>query len=105
MDNMDLREQFPNLDQLLSVYLNQDFDIYGPNLEDAVNVFVDDSTAEEIAETRLEIAKFLDIKANDLDAELERLCWDYSHEPDMNAHDYLLWLDGLLAKGPAKKLL
>jgi hypothetical protein len=99
----ELQDQFPNLDQLLGGYLNQDFDIYGPDLEDAVDAYIDDAPAALIAATRVEIASFLDLKANDLDAELERLSAGYSHEPGMAAREYLLWLDGLLGEGLVRK--
>jgi hypothetical protein len=97
------QDQFPNLSQLLGAYLNQDFDICGPNLEDAVRAFVDDASSEVITAARADIARFLETKANDLDAELGRLSWDYAHEPSMAAREYLLWLDGLLADGQSRK--
>ena len=103
MGYSELQKDFFNLFTLLGAYLNQDFDICGPDLEDAVNAFVDDSDSGGIAATRVEIARFLETKANDLDAELERLSGDYAHETDMGARDYLLWLDGELAKGLARK--
>jgi hypothetical protein len=99
----ELQDQFPNLDQVLGGYLNQDFDIYGPALEDAVDAYIDDAPAAVIAETRLEIARFLELKANDLDGELERLSAGYSREPGMAAREYLFWLDGLLRAGLARK--
>lgn len=103
MNDTDLEGQVPNLGQLLGAYLNQDFTIYGPNLEDAVDAFIDDSTAGEIVAARSEIARFLALKANDLDANLERLGNGYAYDLDMTAHEYLLRLDGLLADGLAKK--
>ena len=104
MDSMDLDTQFPNMAQLIGAYLNQDYTIHGPDLEDAVTAFIGDATPEMVAETRVEIARFLETKANDLDAELDRLSYgDHSCDPDMNAHDYLVWLDGVLAAGLAKK--
>jgi len=100
MDADDLEAEFPQLAVILGAYLNQDFDIYGPTLEDAVKVFLSDSTAEQITAARAEIARFLITKANDLDAELVRLSGEgYAHEPGMDAREFLLWLEGLLTEG------
>lgn len=103
MYDEDLRGQFPNLFHILVGYLDQDFALEAPTLDDAVYLFIDEAAIEDIAVTRAEIAKFLDLKTNDLDAELERLGGLYSREPGMNARDYLFWLDGLLAEGLVKK--
>ena len=100
MGYSDLQTEFFNLFQLLGGYLNQDFDIFGPTLEDAVRSYIDVSDAGEIARTRAEIARFIEVKANDLDAELDRLTnGDLAREPGMGARDFLAWLDGLLAEG------
>ena len=98
MTTKSLQHRFPNLFQLLG-YLGQDFDVYGPNLGDAVNAFVADSTMDELLATRKEIADFLISQAENLEEELERLGGLYSCEPDMSAHDYLLWLDQLVTEG------
>ena len=103
MDNPALHNQFPEMFQFLG-YLNQDYTIYGPDLEDAVNAFIGDSTVDQIAATRAEMARFLALKANDLDTNLERLGNGYAYDVDMTAHEYLLRLDGLLAEGLATKL-
>ncbi|GGF20382.1 hypothetical protein GCM10011611_27990 [Aliidongia dinghuensis] len=103
MGYSELQKQFFNLFTLLAGYLNQDFDIFGPDLDDAVNAFIDVSDAATIAETRAEIAHFLKTKANDLDAELERLSGGHAQEPGMSTHAYLLWLDGLLAEAQGRK--
>lgn len=104
MGYSELQTEFFNLFTVLAGYLNQDFDIFGPDLDDAVNAFIDDSDSETIASTRAEIARFLETKANDLDLELERLSGDHAHEPGVGAYDYLLWLDGLLVEGLARKV-
>jgi hypothetical protein len=97
----ELQARFYNLSQLLGAYLNQDYTIYGPNLEDAVHAYIDDSPPDLVNETRAEIAKFLALKTNDLDETLERLSHDgHSREPGMGAREYLLWIDGLLAETP-----
>ena len=99
MDDADLRSQFHGLAQLLGAYLNQDYTINGPDLEDSVYAFIDDSNADEIAEVRADIARFLDLRTNDLDATLYRFSHgDHAQEPGMGAREYLLWIDGLLAK-------
>lgn len=95
----ELQARFYNLGQLLGAYLNQDYTINGPNLEDSVHAYIDDAPPEVVTETRAEIAKFLTVETNDLDETLERLShYGHSREPGMGAREYLLWIDGLLAK-------
>lgn len=99
-----LSRSYPDLAHLLGAYLNQDFDIYGPNLEDAVRAFVADDPPEYVAATRADIARFLHDHAGNIDAALDALEADRAQEPDMSAHDYLLWIDRVLgeAAAPAK---
>lgn len=98
MENLRLQDQFPNMAQLLGG-LGQDFDLYGPTLDAAARAIIGRWPPDAIRDARAEIAQFLDLKANDLDAELDRLSYgDHSREPGMSAHDYLAWLDGLLAE-------
>ena len=102
MDDEDLRSRFPALGQLLGAYLNQDYTINGPELEDSVYAYIDDSNAEEIAKVRADIAGFLDLRTNDLDGTLYRFSHgDLAQEPGMGAREYLLWIDGLLAEAAA----
>ena len=93
MDGDDLREEFPKLTTILGAYLNQDYTICGPTLDDAVKAYISETTTNGIITARAEIARFLDVKANDLDAELDRLDNEYSREPGMDARAFLVWLD------------
>lgn len=102
LTNEEIQTQFYNLGQLLGAYLNQDYIINGPNLEDSVYAFINDAPPEAVVETRAEIARFLAIETNDLDETLERLShYGHSREPGMGAREYLLWIDGLLAEAAA----
>ncbi|MEE3622982.1 contact-dependent growth inhibition system immunity protein [Nitrospirillum sp. BR 11752] len=94
-----IEREFPALLQIIGGYLNQDHTIYGPKLEDAVMAFIDDASADEITAGREDIARFLRAKAGHLDAALEELTsGDWAREPGTGAREYLLWLDGLLAR-------
>lgn len=97
----DLADRYPMLAQLLGAYLNQDFDLHGPTLEDAVLAFCDDARPDCVVATRADIGRFLRDNAHDLDAALDALDPGRAQEPDMSARDYLLWLDGLLANALA----
>jgi hypothetical protein len=104
MAEAEISDQFPNLAQLLWAYLNQDYSYYGPELEDAVFAFIEDSDAARIDATRTEIDTFLQIKDNDIETALDCLGHeDHAREPGMGAREYLLWIDGLLAQGEAKQ--
>ncbi|TWB34319.1 contact-dependent growth inhibition system immunity protein [Nitrospirillum pindoramense] len=95
-----IEQEFYALQQMIGGYLNQDYDIYGPELEDAVQAFIADASAPEIAAVRENIARFLKQYGERLDAALEELTrGDWARDPGTHARDYLLWLDGLLAGG------
>jgi hypothetical protein len=93
----DLSDAYPDLAHLFGAYLNQDYDIYGPTLEDAVRAFVADDPPECVMATRLDIARFLHDHPDDADAALDALDAGRSQEPEMSGRDYLLWLDRILA--------
>jgi hypothetical protein len=79
----------------------KDFDLYGLTLDAAARTIISRWPPKAIRDVQTEIVRFLvlDLKANDLDAELDRLSYgDHSREPRMGARDYLAWLDGLLAE-------
>jgi hypothetical protein len=97
----DLAGRYPELAQLLGAYLNQDYDLRGPALEDAVLAFLDDAAPDHVVATRADIARFLADNAADVDGALDALDPDHAQEPDMSARDYLLWLDRLLAETSA----
>ena len=97
----DLADLYPELAQLLGAYLNQDYDLSGPTLEDAVRAFCDAATPNYLAATRADIARFLRDNAADPDAALDALDPGRAQDPDMSARDYLLWIDGILAKALA----
>ena len=98
-----LSASFPDLAHLLGAYLNQDFDVYGPTIGDAVRAFVDDDPSDHIAAARSDIQRFLALHVGALDAELTRLDPGHAHPPEMPALDYLLWLDRTLADSLAIK--
>ncbi len=95
--------EFPDLAHLLGAYLNQDYDIYGPSIGDAVGAFVNDDPPEYVAATRNDIQRFLSMNASRLDETLDRLDPGRAHPPGMPALDYLLWLDQLLAEALSAK--
>lgn len=91
-------QDFPELYQLIRAYLNQDYTINGPELEDSVYAFIEDSVPEVIQAAREDIARFLVTFPGNLDAAMEVFVrGDWARLPGTTAHDYLLWLDGLLA--------
>jgi len=91
------RRTYPDLAHLIGAYLNQDFDIYGGELEDAVRAFTNDDPPEYVAATRADIARFLHDHAENVDAALDALDADRAQEPDMSGRDYLLWIDRILS--------
>lgn len=93
----DLADVYPELAQLLGGYLNQDYDLRGPSLEDAVLAYCHDAAPEYVAAARADIARFLHDHAGDVDSALDALDASRSQEPDMSGRDYLLWLDRILA--------
>ncbi|MDE1145015.1 MAG: contact-dependent growth inhibition system immunity protein [Azospirillaceae bacterium] len=98
MQRQAIQQAYPVLHYIIAAFLHQDYDIEGPELEDAVQAFISRATPEQIKEGRADIARFLTEKAEHLQAALEELTdGDYASEPGMPARDYLLWLDGLLA--------
>jgi len=93
----ELGGRYPDLAHLLGAYLNQDFDLYGPTLADAVRVFCDDDPPENVAAVREDIARFLRDHEADPDTALTALDPDHAQPPEMPARDYLLWLDAQMA--------
>jgi hypothetical protein len=89
---------FPDLAHLLGAYLNQDFDLYGPSISDAVRAFCHDDPPEYVAAVRTDIGRFIAENSGDLDAALTALDPGHAHPPGMPARDYLVWLDRLLAE-------
>lgn len=90
--------RYPKLYNLLAAYLNQDYDLNGDSLDDAVQAFVDSAAPKDVTATRREIALFLNLEKDDLDGALRRLSFDHARDPAMPAADYLHWLDASLAR-------
>lgn len=93
-----LEMEYPSLYQLVGAYLNQDYTINGPELEDSVQAFVEDSTLDDVRAARDDIARFQRDRAGHLDEAMDELVQrDWARLPGTTARDYLLWLDRLLA--------
>jgi CdiI immunity protein len=95
--SVDPADGYPDLAHLRGAYLNQDYVLYDPKLEDSVSALCKDEPATYVAATRADIARLLRDNAGDLDASLGKLDPGRAQPPETRARDHLLWRDGLLA--------
>jgi hypothetical protein len=95
------REEHPHLSHFLGAYLNQDFDLYAPTLDGVVETFIAEEGAPAAAGVRADIVRFRAAHGDDLDVQLRRRHFDYSHEPGQSADEFLTWLDRAMSAGAA----
>lgn len=85
---------YPELDNLIGAYLNQDYSYYADTLEGVIEAFKEDATAEQVQLVRADIAHFLRDHSHDLEQAFEAaFCRDF---------DPKLW--GLTAESFLKNL-
>ena len=90
-------ESYPYLEQIFGAYLNSDYTIHGPELEDAVAAYARDEHWLDVVAARADIRRFLALHRDDLDAELVRRFPDHARDAKTSALDFLNWLDATLA--------
>ena len=79
--NHDYRSDYPELDQLISAYFNQGFDLWGDTIDEIVHTFVARTGLHEGDRLSTEIDRFLDEHAANLDAVFTaRYGFDFSPE-------------------------
>ncbi len=94
---------YADLAHLPGAYLNQDYDIYGPALKDAVLTFCRDDGPGAVAAVRRDIGRVLLEDVNDVDSMLDKIDSGRAQPPEMSGRDYLLWLDSVLAEPGATR--
>jgi hypothetical protein len=65
---MTAKADYPELDQLIGTYFNQDFDLWGETIEEVVRSYVQGTSAEQRDLLRSEIDRFVAESATELDA-------------------------------------
>ena len=98
--NSDLANDYPSLQYLFGAYLNQDFDIDGPTLGDAVRTLRDGEQPSVVHALQSDIARFLAAFRDDAAADkaLDVIDRDRAHPPGLSGRDYLLWISTVLAE-------
>ena len=99
---MSAENSFPELSYLFGAYLNQDYDIYGPSVGDAVRAFSRQETLAVVDAVRRDIARFLQEARGVEDAALDAIDSGRAHPPGLSSRDYLSWIDSLLSEAAQK---
>ena len=90
-------QRYASIAYLFGAYLNQDYDIYGASVGDAVRALARDEDASVTLSLRADIARFLHEQRGREDAALDAIERDRAHPPGLGARDYLRWIDSVLA--------
>jgi hypothetical protein len=81
-----VKADYPRLDNFFGAYLNQDYQLSGETIEEVVDTYTQDTSAEYRKELSDEIARFCRAHSHDLDAALsasygfhfDPALWDHS---------------------------
>ncbi len=98
--NSDLANAYPSLRYLFGAYLNQDYDIDGPTLGDAVRTLRDEEQPAVVHALQSDISRFLGEFGDDAAADkaLDAIDRDRAHPAGLSGRDYLLWIGTVLAE-------
>jgi hypothetical protein len=96
--SIELEIAFPELRYLFGAYLNQDYDVHGPSLGDAVRAFARDENPAVVAALHADIARFLREQGGVENAALDAIDSGRAHPPGLSGRDYLRWIDFVLAE-------
>ena len=74
-----IQKRLPGLYRLFAAYVNQDWDVHGGTVEDAIRKFVSESKPADVAKARVELDALLATKRDDarLDKTLDSLRCGY----------------------------
>ena len=93
-----IQHRLPGLYRLFAAYVNQDWDVHGPSVDDAIKRFLADSKPSDVSMARAELDALLAMKLSDtrLDKTLELLRCGYDWSNSGGASAFLTHVRALL---------
>ena len=82
---MTIKSDYPRLDHFFGAYLNQDYQLSGDTIEEVVDSYMQDTSAEHHSELSDEITRFCRAHPDDLDAALSA-SYGFHFDPSLWEH-------------------